>query len=215
MKIRYIGHACFAVETNAGLRLVIDPYDNSIGLTPVRETADAVLITHHHHDHDYVDGVQGEYTLVDGPGASQVGDVRITGITLPHDAAGGAERGMVTAYLIEADGLRLLHMGDVGAMPPEDFFSSLGRIDVLMVPIGGRYTVDAVEALSICERVRPNLVIPMHYKTTRLKMNIAPAAPFVQAARHEYDIQRQGDVLLLGADTKKKRGRIILMENSF
>lgn len=215
MKIRYIGHSCFAIETRAGLRLVIDPYDNTIGLTPVHEQADIVLITHHHFDHDYVQGVEGDYSLVDGPGTSEVQGVRITGLEVPHDDAGGSKRGVVTAYLIEADGRRLLHMGDVGDMPQDSFFDALGRIDVLMVPIGGTYTVDAAGAKAIIDRVQPNLVIPMHYKTNRLKLNIAPAAPFVAAAKHDYDIQRQGDVLILSGDTKKKRGRIILMENSF
>ncbi|MBD5560354.1 MAG: MBL fold metallo-hydrolase [Clostridia bacterium] len=215
MRIRYIGHSCFAFETKGGVRLVIDPYDNSIGLTPVRETADMVLVTHHHFDHDYVQGVQGEYTLVDSPGEYQSGDVRVTGYTLPHDSAGGSERGFVTAYLIEADGLRILHMGDVGGMPDDSFFDAVGRIDVLLIPVGGRYTVDAEGALAICERIRPNLMIPMHYKTHRLKIDIDPVTPFVTASRSEYDIQRQGDVLVLDGDTKKKRGRVILMENSF
>lgn len=208
MKIRYIGHSCFAIATGAGVRLVIDPYDSSIGLTPVRETADALLITHHSPDHDNAAGVQGDYTLVDGPGQEQVGDVRVTGLPLKED-------GTMTAYLIEADGLRLLHLGDVDAMPAEDFLAQLGRVDVLMIPIGGADTVDGPGALAIAERIRPNLIIPMHYKTNRLRMNILPAAPFVQAARHVFDIQRQGDVLMLDGDTKKKRGRIILMENSF
>lgn len=215
MKIRYIGHSCFAIETDAGRRLVIDPYDNSIGLTPVRETADLLLITHHHFDHDYVDGVSGDYVLVDGPGTTEEAGVRVTGIQVPHDAEGGAQRGFVTAYLIEADGRRILHMGDVGTMPDDAFFDQIGRVDVLMIPIGGRYTVDAAGAKAICDRIQPNLVIPMHYKTNRLKVNIAPAAPFITAAKHDYDIQRQGDVLLLTGSTKKKRGRIILMENSF
>lgn len=215
MKIRYIGHSCFAIETGNGTRIVIDPYDSAIGLTPVHEKADIVLITHHHFDHDYVQGIDGDYLLIDEPGSKEAGGVRITGFALPHDSAGGSERGMVTAYLIEADGRRIVHMGDVGDMPDDDFFRALERIDVLMVPIGGNYTVDAKGAKAIVDRMQPNLVIPMHYKTNRLKVNIAPAAPFVTAAKHDYDIQRQGDVLILTGDTKKKRGRIILMENSF
>ena len=215
MKIRYIGHSCFAVETNAGNRLVIDPYDPSIGLTPVNETADVLLITHDHPDHAYADGVHGDYERIDAPGTYEVHGMKIRGLQVPHDSVQGADRGYVTAYLIEADGLRLLHLGDVGAMPDEEFMSGLGRIDVLMIPVGGTFTVDAQGALAISERIAPNLIIPMHFKTNRLKMNIAPAAAFVERAKYDYDIQRQGDVLMLNGDTKKKRGRIILMENSF
>lgn len=215
MKLRYIGHACFALETDTGTRLVIDPYDPAIGLTPVNETADILLITHDHFDHAYTDGVHGDYERIDAPGTYESHGVKIQGYQLPHDNAQGADRGFVTGYLIEADGLRLLHLGDIGAMPDEDFLSSLGRIDVLMIPVGGLYTVDAQGAFDISERIAPNLIIPMHYKTNRLKMNIAPAVSFVEKAKYNYDIQRQGDVLLLSGDTKKKRGRIILMENSF
>lgn len=215
MKLRYIGHACVAIETNEGVRLVIDPYDPSIGLTPVNETADVLMITHGHYDHSYEAGVHGAYERIDTPGTHETHGVKITGIRLPHDKHGGADRGFVTAYLVEADGLRLLHMGDVGGMPDEDFFSSLGRIDVLMIPIGGTYTVDAQGALEISERIAPNLIIPIHFKTNRLKLDIAPAVGFLEKAKYNYDIQRQGDVLMLNGDTKKKRGRIILMENSF
>lgn len=216
MRIQYIGHSCFYFVTDAGVRLVIDPYDTSIGLTPVNVTADIALVTHHHFDHDCMDGVHGDYTLIDGAGAFEVSGVRIHGITVPHDADGGTVRGFVTAYLIETDGLRLLHLGDVGDMPPEEFFAAVGSpVDVLMIPVGGRYTVDAAGALAICERLNPNMVIPMHYKTKRLTVDIAPVSEFVDRARYDYDLQRQGDVLEVRGGTRKKRGRIILMENSF
>lgn len=215
MRIEYIGHSCFYFVTRDGTRIIIDPYDNSIGLTPVNREADVALVTHHHFDHDYLDGVHGEYVAIDGPGSREAHGVRITGFELDHDPQGGALRGKVTAYLIEVDGIRLLHMGDVGTMPPDSFFDQIGAIDVLMIPVGGTYTVDAAEAFAICERINPAYVIPMHYKTTRLKLDVAPVNGFVELATSVYDIVRQGSVLTVERNGRKKHSRVVLMENSF
>lgn len=125
-------------------------------------------------------------------------------------------RGFVTAYLIENEGLRILHLGDVGSMPSDSFFEEVGSpVDVLMLPVGGFYTVDAREAMAIADRLNPNRIIPMHYRTTRLKLNIAPVTGFIGLVKYSYDLQRQGDVLEVRRGDKKKRGRVILMENSF
>lgn len=215
MRIEYIGHACFYFVTNAGTKIIIDPYDDSLGLTSVRKDADIALVSHHHPDHSCLDGVHGDYTLIEGPGEWEQGDVKITGYQVPHDRSGGSDRGMVTAYLIEADGVRILHMSDVGCMPEDSFFDALPRIDILMVPVGGNYTVDAKEAYEICERLRPSTVIPMHYKTTRLRLDIAPVNGFIEAARTGYDVQRQLNVLDAPAGIRKKHERVIVMENSY
>lgn len=216
MRIEYIGHACFYFVTDSGVRVIIDPYDNSLGLTPVSKEADIVLVSHGHHDHNCLDGVRGDYTLVQGPGEFEKDGVRVSGFDIPHDHHGGARRGMVTAYLIEADGASVLHMADVGAMPPQEFFDFLPeRIDVLMIPVGGNYTVDAEEAFEISERISPHAVIPMHYRTTRLKLDVAPVNGFIEIARQGYDIQRQLNVLDVPKGVRKKHGRVFVMENSF
>lgn len=216
MRIEYIGHACFYFVTEDGVRIIIDPYDDSLGLTPVNKEADIVLVSHGHHDHNCLDGVHGEYTLVEGPGEFEKDGVRVTGYEIAHDHHAGAHRGMVTAYLIEADGARVLHMSDVGAVPPQEFFDGLpGHIDVLMVPVGGNYTVGAEEAFDITEQIAPSAVIPMHYRTRRLKLDIAPLNGFIDIARTGYDIQRQLHVLEVPRGVRKKHGRVFVMENSF
>lgn len=215
MRIEYIGHSCFYFVTEDGTRIIIDPYDCSIGLTPVNREADIALVTHQHYDHNYLDGVHGDYVAIQTSGVHEERGVRVTGFELDHDPDGGALRGKVNAYLIEVDGVRLLHMGDIGTMPPDSFFDALGQIDVLMIPVGGNYTVDAAGAYAICERVNPAYVIPMHYKTTRLKLDIAPVNGFVELATSSYDIVRQGSVLTIGRNARKKHSRVVLMENSF
>lgn len=216
MFIEYVGHSCFYITNKNCTRILIDPYDNSIGLTPVSKETDILLITHHHYDHDYVDGVKGEYTVIDKAGNYNINDVKITGLVVPHDHSEGKKRGLVVAYIIETDGMRILHMGDVGDIPPESFFDSIGHIDLLMIPVGGNYTIDAEEAVRIMDRIEANITIPMHYKTTYLKLDISTVHEFVTLIKRNYDISRLGsNKFEIDAANLKKRGRVLLMENSF
>jgi len=216
MLIEYVGHSCFYIVNSGGTRALTDPYDNSIGLAPVSKSADIVLISHHHQDHDYLAGVRGGYQVFDKPGSYQYKDVAIQGFNVPHDAKGGTERGDNTAFLMETDGIRVLHMGDVGAMPDDSFFESAGRVDVLMVPIGGVFTVDAHGALPIVERLKPNITIPMHYKTTNLKLDIYTAREFKTIVNKKHDVSLLGSSKFeITAEQQKKRPRILFMENSY
>lgn len=217
MQIQYVGHSCFFLTTDNGTRIIIDPYDDSIGLTPIHKEADIVLITHHHHDHDGTDGITGSYVEIDAPGHYTEKGVEIHGLEVDHDDRGGAERGKVTAYVIQADGLRLVHLGDIGTMPEDSFFEALGGpVDLLMVPVGGHYTVDAAGAFDLTEKIGANVTIPMHYKTNRLKVDVAPVTGFMDLVKTDYDIQRQGgDLYEIQPNDRKKRGRIVLMENSY
>ncbi|MDL2237112.1 MBL fold metallo-hydrolase [Christensenellaceae bacterium OttesenSCG-928-K19] len=216
MLIEYVGHACFYIVSEEGTRVIIDPYDNSIGLAPVKKEADIVLITHHHFDHDYFAGVSGEYTMMDKAGEQEICGVSIRGRELPHDDANGSKRGMVVAYSIKMDGMRILHMGDVGAMPDDAFFDWAGKVDILMLPIGGTYTVDAEGAVAIMDRINANIIIPMHYKTTHLTLDIESPHHFTKLAKKNYDVSHLGSSKFeITADRLKKRRRVILMENSF
>lgn len=216
MIIEYVGHSCFYITNKEGVRIIIDPYDNTLGLAPVKKEADVVLITHHHYDHDYTDGVSGSYTMIDAVGSHLAHGVKITGLQLPHDPDGGEKRGFVVAYVIETDGMRLLHMGDVGDIPDDKFFAAIGKIDVLMIPVGGTYTIDAQQAVQVIDRMQPNVTIPMHYKTTHLKLDIASVHGFLREVKKEYDVSHLGShIFEITADNLKKRGRVVLMENSF
>ncbi len=213
MLIKYIGHSCFCITTKNGTQILIDPYDNTIGLTPVKETADILLITHNHYDHNYKEGVSGDYTQIDKVGEYSLKDVKITGIKVYHDEEQGNLRGEVVAFLIEADGMRLLHAGDIGTMPNDDFFKKVGKVDILFIPIGGTYTFNAKQALAFMDILKPNMTIPMHYLTPCLNLDIVGVHEFLERAGSEYDKSRLGiSTFDITADNLKKRGRIIVLE---
>ncbi|MEA4853110.1 MAG: MBL fold metallo-hydrolase [Christensenella sp.] len=219
MLIEWIGHSCFYVTTTEGKTIIIDPYDNTIGLAVPQKGADVVLVSHDHFDHrneDYIASLEDGATLIDTIGDFDVCGIKIKGIALDHDEQGGALRGKVIAFLIEADGMRILHMSDVGAMPSDAFFDEIGKIDILMIPVGGVYTVDAKGALNIMDRIQPNITIPMHYLTAGLKLEIASPHDFLaRAANREYDVSRLGGGIFdITADNLKKRRRIVVMECS-
>ena len=156
MKITWYGHSCFLVETDSG-SVVFDPYEPGYvpGLTLPKLSADAVICSHSHSDHAYAQGV----ALTGLKPAFTV-----TRLPTFHDEKGGALRGENTVTLIEAEGIRLVHLGDLGHELSGEQVSALGRVDVLLVPIGGYYTIDAKAAHNVAVSLKAKIVIPMHYR---------------------------------------------------
>lgn len=169
MKITWIGHSCFKVE-EAGYRIVFDPYDDGYvpGLGPVRETAEEVLCSHEHGDHN----ARKRVTLVSGS-ASVSGNTSVSGGKSPftvtkietfHDPLKGVLRGRNTIYILSANGKRIAHFGDLGCKLPVDQLAQLKDLDIAMIPVGGHYTIDAAQAADLVRKIAPAHVIPMHYR---------------------------------------------------
>ncbi len=158
VKIQWLGHSCFRMEYR-GSSLVTDPYaDGSVpGLAPLRVSADAVFCSHGHGDHNAAECVR----LSGRPLAE---DVSVEEYDIPHDHRGGAKRGMNKIRQFTFGSLRVVHMGDTGRMPEEPILAALRGCDALLLPVGGYYTVDAEEALRIAEKIRPRVIVPMHYR---------------------------------------------------
>ncbi len=183
MKIRSLGHACFYLETESGVRLVTDPYDHTVGYPMPRPVADIVTISHGHHDHNNAAMVAGNPVLVDCEGETVVSGVAIDAFDCCHDDAQGAKRGKNLLMRIRADGLHVCHAGDLGHMPDQALLESLGEVDVLMLPVGGVYTLDPAEAWAVVRRIKPRLVIPMHYRTEVVcYQELAPLEDFLTLA---------------------------------
>ena len=162
----HIGHAEFLIETESGVRIATDPYDAGCGypLRPV--TADIALVSHHHHDHDAVENLKGEPRIIDQAGkyTPETG-VRITAVRGFHDDAGGSKRGETLLFLLEAEGLRIVHLGDLGCPLSAEQAEILKNPDVLMIPVGGFYTIDAAQAKKTADQLGARIILPMHYKT--------------------------------------------------
>ena len=166
MLFQHIGHAEFLIETESGVRIVTDPYDAGCGYPLRKVTADVALVSHHHHDHDAVENLKGEPRVIDTAGNyTPETEVQITAVRGFHDDAGGSKRGETLLFLIEAEGLRIVHLGDLGCALDADQLKILKNPDVLMIPVGGFFTIDAKQAKEISEQLGAKVILPMHYKT--------------------------------------------------
>ncbi len=173
MEITYIGHSCFKIK-GKDVTLVIDPYDPKIGFKLPKLECDVLLTTHDHPDHHNLAGVSGYRFLIESAGEYEVSGVFVTGIQVFHDKKEGKERGLNTIYQIDIDGLTLLHLGDLGHELSKETLEKISDVDVLMIPVGGTYTIDAEEASEVISEIEPGIVIPMHYKdpaSTDSKLN--------------------------------------------
>lgn len=177
MIIQYYGHSCFKITTKPAGRgqedviFFIDPFSKEIGLRPPQGSADLALVTHHHYDHDNVDVLKDDPYIIDIPGEYSVRGVNIVGIKSYHDKKEGAERGTNTIYVIESEEIRVCHMGDLGTDLDEKQLEAINGVDVLMIPIGGKYTIDGKKAVEIIKKIEPKIVIPMHYKIPGSKLD--------------------------------------------
>lgn len=164
MELTYLGHSSFLFKTKTG-RLVTDPFGRAPGFLQPLTEADAVTISHDHYDHNDLSRIAGSPLIIRGPGEYEVRGFSITGMMSWHDRREGADRGSNTIYLIEAEEMRWCHLGDQGAVLTDRQREQLGRVDGLLVPVGGKFTLDPAAAWEVVQAVGPRLVIPMHYKT--------------------------------------------------
>lgn len=165
MILKYLGHAFFQMALESGTVIAFDPYGSFYDFPKRSIQADICLVSHHHHDHDGMECIQPGAQVIDSPGTHKAGGAVITGISTWHDEKQGALRGPNTFYVVEAEGLRVGHAGDLGHVPDAKQLKQIGRLDVLMIPVGGYYTIDAPTALEVCRLLQPITVIPMHYRT--------------------------------------------------
>ena len=187
MNIIWYGQSCFQISSSQGknnhVSIIIDPFGGDIGLKlPRKLEADIVLVSHDHFDHNNIKAVSGSPLVIKGPGEYDAKGVFIQGISGYHDNSQGAERGNVTIYIIEAEGLRICHLGDLGQKElSSDQLEKIGEVDILMIPVGGVYTIDADEAIKIMAQVEPKITIPMHYQIPKLKIKLGGIDKFLKA----------------------------------
>lgn len=164
MDITWLGHSCFRIKGKEAV-VITDPCSPDTGYSLSKLRADIVTVSHSHSDHSYIQAIEGEYKMVNGPGEYELKGVFITGISTFHDNSQGSERGKNTVFLLEIDGVTLCHLGDIGQSLTSALEGELGDIGVLFLPVGGGTTIDISVAAEMVRSLTPKIVIPMHYKT--------------------------------------------------
>ena len=180
MKIKWLGHACFLITSETGTRIITDPYATKENLTygEITESADIVTVSHEHADHNNVAAVQGKPEVVRG--STKVKGTDFKGIASYHDKAGGSQRGKNTIFCFEVDGIRVCHLGDLGHQLSGEQVAELGSIEILLIPVGGYFTIDAKVATQVCNQLKPKVIIPMHYRTDKCAFPIAGVDDFLK-----------------------------------
>lgn len=183
MIITWLGHACFKIQDKVGpggVTLVTDPFDKSIGLKPPSFEADIVTVSHDHYDHNNIKTIRGNPFIVKGAGEYDVKGVAIHGVESYHDSQEGKEKGHNTIYRIEMSDISVVHLGDLGHILDNKQLDVLAGTDILLIPVGGKYTIDSKKAVEVVSQVEPRLVIPMHYRVPGLKLDIEGVDKFIK-----------------------------------
>ena len=191
MEIKYLGHSSFLIKSKDVFasrdeaRLVTDPFNQDFtGLHFPKTEADIITISHNHKDHNAVKEVDGTPLVIDMPGEFEKKGIRIFGYQSYHDDKKGAERGENIIYKIESEGISVLHCGDLGFVPDDNFIESLGDVNVLIVPIGGTHTINSDQAITLIRKIEPTYVIPMHFASAKhneeFKKNLETVDEFIK-----------------------------------
>jgi L-ascorbate metabolism protein UlaG (beta-lactamase superfamily) len=186
MKVKWLGHSCFLITSETGLKIITDPYDTvkGVGYAPVKEAADIVTISHEHFDHNAVSSVTGKPEVVKGSGVKSVKGIQCKGIASYHDESGGKQRGANTIFCFSIDGIKVCHLGDLGHALSGGQLKEIGKVDLLLIPVGGFYTIDSKVATQVCNELKPKVAIPMHYKTPKLDFPVAGVDDFLTGKKN-------------------------------
>jgi len=182
MKIKWLGHASFLITSDTGIKIITDPYTTGGDLSygEITEASDIVTVSHDHFDHNNVAAVGGKPEVVKGIGTTKAKGIEFRGMASYHDEAGGSQRGKNTIFYFEVDGIRVCHLGDLGHQLSDKQASELGGVDILLIPVGGYFTIDAKVATQICNQLKPKVIIPMHFKNDKCDFPIAGLDEFLK-----------------------------------
>ena len=183
MIITWQGHSCFKIQDKVGsdgITVATDPFDKELGLKVPNFEADIVTVSHQHYDHNNVSALRGDPFVIDSAGEYDFKGVLVEGIASYHDEKKGADRGDNVIYRIEVDGISITHLGDLGQALDNSQLERLAGTDILLIPVGGRYTLDAKQAVEVISQIEPRIVIPMHYKFKGNKIELDEVDKFIK-----------------------------------
>ncbi len=201
MKIRYLGHSCFEITAKNGKKIITDPYQGVGYEMPRGLSADVVTVSHGHFDHNYTAGMVCVKVLTTLQPYAESG-IEIYGIPSYHDEVQGAKRGENILFKMQIDGITLCHMGDIGEECTSSLVQRIGKVDVLFLPVGGTYTVDAAGAMRYAEKIQPKILLPMHYRPVDGALDIAGMEPFLALCKGKPVQEIEEGVLEITEDTQ-------------
>lgn len=210
VRLTWLGHSSFLLIAGDGTRIVIDPYDPSVGTLPGDLAAEIVTVSHQHFDHNYLKGVKGKFSLVDTAGHHKIGNISINGIMSWHDDQMGAKRGANIINIFEIDGLRICHLGDLGDVPSKDELLRMGNLDYLLIPVGGTYTLDPAGADRLIKLIKPKVVVPMHYGMKPGIERLLPLSAFLDG-KLDVTYAEPGEVELIKPAAGESPSYLVLM----
>ena len=211
MKLKWFGHSCFLLTAESGTKVMMDPCGAKAGYAIEKQQADAVSASHGHWDHNEFSLAGDDAVRVTETGETKVKDVRFFGIHTCHDPEQGALRGENVMFTVEMDGLRILHCGDLGHMIDDATAAACGRVDILLAPVGGTYTIDADGAHALMEKLDPTVFIPMHYKLPQGTVNVATVDGFLSLVKDRPIAYAKADTAAFSADDLGEK-RVLVME---
>lgn len=190
MDVTWFGHSCFHLVSSDGRSIVIDPYDSATGYGIPPVSPDVLLISHNHHDHNNVRAIGGDPVVVKGHGSHKAAGIEFRGVATYHDDKGGRLRGTNTVFCFKMDGIAIAHLGDLGHILTRQQVSEMGVVDLIFIPVGGIFTIDAVRAATVAEQLRAKVVVPMHYLTDHLSFELDPVERFLAGRVVEGPVDR-------------------------
>jgi L-ascorbate metabolism protein UlaG (beta-lactamase superfamily) len=210
--IKWLGHSSFLISLEGGPKIVTDPFDNTVGYPMPDETADVCMVSHDHFDHNCVSVIKGNPEVVKSKGEMEVKGLKFKGIASFHDETGGKDRGENTIWTFELGGMKFAHVGDLGIDLDESQRREIGAVDILFVPTGGFYTIDASTATKVVDSLNPKVVIPMHYKTAFLGDNF-PIAPVDEFLKGKENVVKKGENSVnFSKDTLPEKTTVFVLE---
>jgi L-ascorbate metabolism protein UlaG (beta-lactamase superfamily) len=210
--IKWFGHSCFLISLGDGIRIMTDPFDQSVGYPIPDVSADVVAVSHDHFDHNNVSAVKGGPEVVKGTGEKKAKGISFKGVGAFHDEKQGSLRGKDTIFLWELGGIKFAHLGDLGTELSQDQIKEMGSVEVLFVPTGGYYTIDARTADKVVSSLNPRVVIPMHYKTPVMGPNF-PIAGVDEFLKGKENVEKVGkNSVTFTKDTLPQKTTIYVLE---
>lgn len=218
MLLQYYGHSCFKVTTKPGGRateditIFFDPFGKDLGIRPPQGQADVVFVSHRHDDHSNVSALKGDPVVIETPGEYAVKGINIVGVDAFHDNEEGATRGRSTIYILEVEDLKICHLGDLGSDLSGKQLEEIDGVDILLIPVGGNYTIDGKKAAEIVKKIEPAIIIPMHYKVPGSTAEIEDESRFCNEMGNcpkekiaKFNIKKK--------DLEEKKMEVVLMSN--